>query len=123
MSQRKFEEFVKVLAEESYHGNEEVDLFESKLESLGYERPYFGIARSQYDSIDFYTNYHILGRQGCIRYYAEYYDGFQAPFEVFTWNEDFNLLENLLKENFSALYELYEKRLREVEKLYGFQFE
>ena len=121
MSQRKFEEFVKVLAEESYHGNEEVDLFENKLESLGYERPYFGIARADWDGIDIMCPYHIFSKT--IKFYAEYYDGFQAPFEVFTWNEDFNLLENLLKESFPVLYELYEKRLREVEKLYGFQFE
>lgn len=122
MSQRKFEEFIKVLAEESYHGNEEVDLFESKLESLGYERPYFGIARADWDGIEFERNQYALKRMGC-QFYAEYYDGFQAPFEVFTWNEDFNLLENLLKESFPVLYELYEKRLREVEKLYSFKFE
>ena len=119
---RKFEEFVKVLGEQSYYGNEDVDIFEDKLESLGYERPYFGIARRDYDGIDVETDYHMLGRQESIRYYAEYYDGMQAPFEVFQWNEDVDLLENLLKEASPVLYEMYEKRLKEVEELYGFKF-
>lgn len=40
-------------------------------------------------------------------YYAEYYDGMQAPFIVCKWNKNFDELEELLKNTSSVLYQKY----------------
>lgn len=110
----RFEVLVKTLAEQSYHGNEEVDIFEQKLTNMGFKEVYFGVAKEDWDRIEIVKNKGELERLG-IRFYAEYYDGFQAPFDVFKWNEDVEILEELLKETSLSLYDMYLDALKEYE--------
>ena len=43
-----------------------------------------------------------------VTYYAEYYDGMQAPFLVCKWNHTFHELEDLLKKTSYLLYHRYQ---------------
>lgn len=45
------------------------------------------------------------------RFYAEYYNGFQAPFLVCIWNKDYAELEDLLKNTSEKLYKAYRKEM------------
>ena len=46
-----------------------------------------------------------------IKFYAEYYDGMQAPFIVCKWSNDFEKLEELLKNTSTMLYKNYKIKL------------
>lgn len=45
------------------------------------------------------------------RFYAEYYNGFQAPFLVCIWNKDYAELEDILKNTSEKLYKAYRKEM------------
>lgn len=107
----KFEKLVKFLAEISECGNlkEEVFKFEEAIEKTGYGKSHFGIAKSDWDRIEIikpeYTPYKY--KEEGTKYYAEYYDGMQAPFSVCRWKEDVEVLEELLKGTSPVLYKMY----------------
>ena len=111
IEQQKFETLILMLAEMSYHGDysEEISFFEDKIteacKKKGLEAPYFGIARHNWDRIEFTPRY------SKIKFYAEYYDGMQAPFRVCEWDDDIEKLEELLKNTSDELYHLYQKKL------------
>ena len=93
-----FEVLVKLLSELWYKGNSsldnELDKFEEAISKSGYGESAFGVARENYD-----------------KFYAEYYDGYQAPFTVCIWNKPIKELEELLKEASPTLYKEYIMRL------------
>lgn len=109
----KFEKLVMFLAENSECGNieldEEITKFEDAIKKTGCGTAYFGIAKSNWDRIEFVKPEYIpyRYRERGVKYYAEYYDGMQAPFEVCEWNNDFEKLEELLKNTSAILYQQY----------------
>ncbi|MCI7040568.1 MAG: hypothetical protein MR992_00275 [Lachnospiraceae bacterium] len=111
--QFKFEELVMFLAENSERGNiefdEEITKFEDAIEKTGCGTAYFGIAKSDWNGIEIIKPEHIppaYKKEG-VMYYAEYYDGKQAPFTVCKWCNDFDELEELLKNTSGVLYQKY----------------
>ena len=114
--QDKFEKLVMLLAEKSYHGEEDdaIDAFENKISETGYGDAYFGTAQSDYDRIEV-VNPEFMPSWHRAKFYAEYYDGFQAPFTVCEWNDDFDKLELLLKESSTTLFNMYQMRLKELD--------
>lgn len=112
--QYRFKKLVMFLAENSECGNveldEEITKFEDAIEETGCGMAYFGIAKSNWDRIEIIEPKYIppeYKRDG-VMYYAEYYDGMQAPFTVCKWNKDFRELEELLKNTSSVLDQEYQ---------------
>ena len=109
--QYKFKKMVTYLAELDFHGNNDIcDAicdFENKIEELGLGNACFGIARSNWDAIDIIRPYY----NSDYKFYAEYYDGFQAPFIVCEWKDEFEKLEELLKNTSETLYKKYKEYL------------
>lgn len=90
-----FEVLVKLLSEFWYKGDssldDELDKFEEAISKSGYGESAFGVARENYDRIEVIPD-------SKVKFYAEYYDGYQAPFTVCIWNKPIKELEELLKE-------------------------
>ena len=105
-----FEVLVKLLSELWYKGDslldDEIDNFENAILDSGYGESYFGIPRSDWDNIEVIPD-------SKVKFYAEYYDGYQAPFTVCIWNKPIKELEELLKEASPTLYKEYIMRLTE----------
>lgn len=103
-----FEVLVKLLSELWYKGDssldDELDKFEEAISKSGYGESAFGVARASYDRIEVIPD-------SKIKFYAEYYDGCQAPFTVCIWNKPIKELEKLLKEASPTLYKEYIMRL------------
>ena len=111
----KFEILVQTMVEEANHGNEEVDSFEDAIEASNNGWAGF-ITRDDSDKIDFTPNYTSYAKPGeIIRFYAEYYDGCQAPFLICKWKADISRLETLLRTCSEALYAKYEAKCHEWE--------
>ena len=111
----KFKMLVQTMVEEANNGNEEVDSFEDAIEASGNGCAGF-ITRDDPDRIDFIPNYTSYAKPGeVIRFYAEYYDGFQAPFRVCEWKADISYLETLLRTCSKDLYAKYEAMCHERE--------
>jgi len=119
--QERFKVLVLLLAEQSYRGFREdtfsdvcgkIHDFEKTIRKSGYGAACFDIAWDDWDGINFnYTG-------GCphspaARFFADYDDGHQAPFNVCEWCDDFEKLEELLKQTSPTLYEMYQERLQE----------
>lgn len=111
--QEKFKKLVIFLASNYEKGDlefdEEVVKFEDAIEKNGYGMAYFGTAKSNWDEIEVITPEHFpykYKNEG-VTYYAEYYDGMQAPFLVCKWNHTFYELEKLLKDTSAMLYQKY----------------
>lgn len=117
-NQEKFECLVLFLAKHSEAGDlkmdEEITKFEDAIEKTGCNEAYFSIAKSDWERIEIVRPECIpfaYKKEG-IKLYAEYYDGMQAPFTVCKWNEDFEKLEELLKNTSAWLYEKYQEICR-----------
>lgn len=111
----KFKILVKTMVEEANHGNKEVDSFENAIKASGNGWAGF-LTRDDSDKIDFMPNYTSYAKlEEIIRFYAEYYDGCQAPFRICEWKADISHLETLLKTCSKDLYMKYETRLHERE--------
>lgn len=106
----KFGNLVMFLAEESFKGDmwEAIENFEEKIKETGRGEAYFGTARSDWDRIDIVNPPYF---KDDVKFYAEYYDGFQAPFLVCEWKDDFEKMEKLLKTTDSSLYKKYQEYL------------
>lgn len=106
--QYNFELLVKLLSklsdEDDSSLDDEIDNFENAILDSGYGESYFGVARSDWDNIE------VLPYSKA-KFYAEYYDGYQAPFTVCIWNESLRKLEELLKESSPVLYKEYITRI------------
>ena len=95
--QSKFEDLVMFLAQNSECGNfeldEEITKFEDAIEETGCGEAYFGIAKSDWDGIEVCRPERIPYRykEEGVNFYAEYYDGMQAPFFVCKWCDEFDL--------------------------------
>lgn len=113
--QSKFEKLVMFLAQNSECGNieldEEITKFEDVIEATGCGEAYFGTAKSNWDSIEIVRPEYIPYRykNKGVTFYAEYYDGMQAPFTVCEWRDEFEKLEELLKNTSDVLYKMYRK--------------
>ncbi len=113
--QYKFEKLVMILAQNYECGDlkidEEITKFEDAIEETGYGTAYFGTAKSDWDRIEIIKPEHIpyKYKDEGTKYYAEYYDGMQAPFMVCKWNNDFAKLEELLKNTSDILYQKYQE--------------
>lgn len=87
-----FEVLVKLLSEFWYKGDssldDELDKFEEAISKSGYGESAFGVARENYDRIEVIPD-------SKVKFYAEYYDGYQAPFTVCIWNKPIKELELL----------------------------
>ncbi len=109
----KFEILVQTMVEEANRGNEEVDSFEDAIEASGNGWAGF-ITRDDPDKIDFMPNHTSYAKpEEIIRFYAEYYDGCQAPFRVCEWKADISQLETLLRTCSKDLYIKYEAMCHE----------
>lgn len=114
--QNKFKTLVMLLAENANNKDvrDAINIFEDKIEKSGHGNACFGIARDDFGGIEIVRPEYMSERHR-VRFYAEYYDGMQAPFEVCTWNDDFEKLELLLKESSDVLYDMYQTRLQELD--------
>ena len=110
--QEKFEALVSLLAELSSEGKhpDEIKDFEDAIKTSGNGEAYFGIAKECWGEIDFLRPQQFPNKE--IKFLAEYYDGFQAPFVVCRWKDSFGELERLLKSVSEELYEAYRGRKR-----------
>lgn len=110
----KFENLVMFLAEESFKGDmwEAIETFEEKIKETGCGKAYFGTARSDWDRIDIVNSQYF---KDDAKFYAEYYDGFQAPFLVCEWKDDFEKMETLLESTDSTLYKKYQEYLADLD--------
>lgn len=103
-----FEVLVKLLSELWYEGDssldDELDKFEEAISESGCGESAFGVARANYDRIEVIPD-------SKVKFYAEYYDGWQAPFTVCIWNKSIKELEKLLKKASPILYKEYIMRL------------
>ena len=109
----RFKKLVLFLAKNSECGNlemdEEITKFENAIKKSGKGEAYFGIAKSNWEDIEVVRPESVPYRykKEGVKYYAEYYDGMQAPFEVCRWHGDFPELEELLKSTSKTLYQAY----------------
>ena len=115
----RFEKMVLLIAEKTGSENNELDdeieKFEDVINKSKLGSAYFGIAGSDWDRIE------VLGQKRIpygyqkdgVKFYAEYYDGNQAPFAVCKWKDDFEKLEELLKNTSPILWKLYKNVLSE----------
>ena len=113
---KKFEKLVLFMAENynSYDTelSDSISAFENAIEASGNGEAAFGIARDDWERIEITEPPY---KYSDAQFYAEYYDGFKAPFLVCTWNRSFDELENLLKDTSEKLYGLYRKDLEQQE--------
>lgn len=111
--QEKFEALVSLLAELSSEGKypDEIKNFEDVIKTSGNGDAYFGTAKECWGEIDFLRPQLFPDKE--IKFLAEYYDGFQAPFVVCRWKDSFGELERLLKSVSEELYEAYRGRIAE----------
>lgn len=121
MNGSKFKKLVMFLAENSEKGNieidEEITAFEDAIKATGCGEAYFGTAKLNWDRIEIIRPEYIpfaYKREG-VKFYAEYYDGMQAPFTVCKWCEDFDKLEELLKNTSDILYQKYQALINEID--------
>lgn len=111
--QKYFEILVMLLArlsnESNLEINNEIIKFEDTIKDSKCGDAYFGIAKSDWDRIEIIDKSQIpyKYKNEDLKFYAEYYDGFQAPFCVCKWNADFEKLENILKETTNIVYKKY----------------
>lgn len=98
----------------SENDDKEITKFEDAIRNTGCGKAYFGIAKSDWEGIEIIEPSPY--KKDKIRFYAEYYDGMQAPFTVCEWNDDFGKLETLLKNTSDILYSKYQDTI-EKEKL------
>ena len=108
----KFKKLVLFMAE-NYNShdkelNDAITTFEEAIEASRKGEAAFGIARDDWERIEITEPPY---KYSDAQFYAEYYDGSQAPFLVCTWNKSFDELENLLKDTSEKLYGLYRKDL------------
>lgn len=85
----------------------EIDKFEELISEAG-GKAWFQAAKSDYNDIEI-TTYKDMER---LHYYAEYYDGYQAPFVVCDWDKPIKELEELLKLASPILYKEYIVRIK-----------
>ena len=115
--QSKFKELVLLLAQSSecknIELNKEITKFEDAIRNTGCGKAYFGIAKSDWEGIEIIEQSPY--KKDKIRFYAEYYDGMQAPFTVCEWNDDFSRLETLLKNASDILYSKYQDTIEKEE--------
>ena len=116
---QKFENLVMFLASNYEKGNlefdEQVVKFEDAIEKTGYGEAYFGTAKSDWEGIEIIRPESIpfVYQKEGVKFYAEYYDGMQAPFVVCKWCNSFNKLEELLKTTSDVLYWKYQEKIKE----------
>lgn len=109
----RFEILVRTMVEGANRGNKEVHSFEDAIEASGNGWAGF-LTRDDSDNMDFIPNYGRYAKpEEVIRFYAEYYDGCQAPFRVCEWKADISHLESLLRACSTDLYAKYEAMCRE----------
>ena len=106
----KFENLVLFMAENynSYDTelNDAITIFEEAIETSGNREVAFGIARDDWERIEITEPPYKCNNA---QFYAEYNDGFQAPFLGCAWNRSFDELETLLKDTSVKLYGMYRK--------------
>lgn len=109
---RKFTKLVMFMAEKYYSNNlelnEAVSTFEDAVETSGNGEASFGVAGEDWERIEITAPPY---KHSDARFYAEYYNGFQAPFLVCIWNKDYAELEDLLKNTSEKLYKAYRKEM------------
>lgn len=89
--------------------NNEIIKFEDAIKNSNCGDAYFGIAKSDWDRIEIIDKRQMpyKYKNDGLKFYAEYYDGCQAPFCVCKWNADFTKLENILKNTTNIVYKKY----------------
>lgn len=128
MEQYDFEKLIMFLASQYEKGDlefdEEVVKFEDAIKVTGCGEAYFGIAKSDWDRIEIVSPEYIpfaYKKEGA-KFYAEYYDGMQAPFMVCKWCDDFDKLIELLKNTSDVLYQKYQEIVGEIMSSDDYQF-
>lgn len=114
--QEKFEAMVNLLAELSSEGKypDEIKNFEDVIKTSGNGEAYFGAAKECWGEIDSPRPQLFPDKE--IKFFAEYFDGFQAPFVVCGWKDSFGELERLLKGVSEELYKVYKGKIAETER-------
>ena len=93
----RFENIVSQIVEMYDEDNSDIEdkitELENEIDQTGMGKAFFFSTKGDVDAIDFIKNH--------IRYadYAEYYDGFQAPFTVCAWNGTVDFLIELAKKH------------------------
>ena len=122
--QEKFANLVMFLAENYEAGDIDFDIevsnFEDAIDNSGFGDAYFGIAKSDWSRIEIirpvYFPYKY--KDDGTKFYAEYYDGSQAPFTVCRWCDNFEKLEELFKNTTNLVYKKYIEFLENNKKEY-----
>lgn len=91
-----------------YPGRREADLPDIFERSHGNGEASFGVAGEDWERIEITEPPY---KYSDARFYAEYYNGFQAPFLVCIWNKDYAELEDILKNTSEKLYKAYRKEM------------
>lgn len=111
--QERFKALVLFLAETIYRAPEEiceeVYYFEEAIGRSGNGKAHFDAAWEDYERINFSQN-KIHRHSPRARFFADYDDGY---LNVCEWRDDFEKLEELLKQISPILYDMYQDRLRE----------
>ena len=114
-----FEKMVMMLAEKSENEEtclgDEISKVECAINNSGFGTAYFNISGSDWNGIQVLDGNRIpyKYKENGVRLFAEYYDGYQAPFAICKWKSDFKQLEELLKNTSSILWKLYKNVLSE----------
>ena len=109
-SHDRFENLVNFLKEitDDYEFEDELTNFENAIQNTGKGNDaYFAIGYDHF--LDFYyapTGMGYFDRLG-VKFLAQYYDGYQAPFTVCSWTSDIDSLIKLFKDTAPKLYEKY----------------
>ena len=86
-------QIIEMYDEDNVDLEDKVTELEKEMEKTGYGKAFFFVTKGDGFKVDFVKN-HIR-----YKYYAEYYDGFQAPFIVCAWNGSIDFLIELARKN------------------------
>lgn len=86
-------QIVNMYDEDNVDLEDKVIELEKEIEKTGYGEAFFFATKGDSGEVDFIKN-HLR-----YKYFAEYYDGFQAPFIVCAWNGSIDFLIELARKN------------------------
>jgi len=86
-------QIIEMYDEDNVELEDKVIELEKEIERSGYGEAFFFATKGDSFTVDYVKNHMRY------KYYAEYYDGFQAPFIVCAWNGTIDFLIELARKN------------------------
>ena len=115
----RFKKMVMMLAEKSENEEtclgDEISKVECAINNSGFGTAHLNISGSDWIGIQVLDGNRIpyKYKEDGVRLFAEYYDGYQAPFVVCKWKSDLKKLEELLKNTSLILWKIYKNAIHE----------